>query len=44
MAAAWIASAGILIVGLGYGPETGIKVGGKGRGDRQTPKEGQSRS
>lgn len=29
MAAAWIASAGILIVGLGYGPETGIKVKNK---------------
>lgn len=26
MAATWIASAGILILGLGYGPETGIKV------------------
>lgn len=26
MAATWIASAGILIIGLGYGPETGIKV------------------
>ncbi|CAN0173553.1 unnamed protein product [Pylaiella littoralis] len=25
MAATWIASAGILIIGLGYGPETGIK-------------------
>ncbi|CAM9763852.1 unnamed protein product [Hapterophycus canaliculatus] len=25
MAVTWVASAGILIIGLGYGPETGIK-------------------
>lgn len=26
MAVTWVASAAILIIGLGYGPETGIKV------------------
>lgn len=26
MAATWVASAVILIAGVGYGPETGIKV------------------
>lgn len=27
MAVTWVSSAAILIIGLGYGPETGIKVG-----------------